>query len=125
MAPTILPAMPAWRLLGPEARDGAANLAADEAIAEALAAGLAPPTLQLRPACYGTLTPYEVVVGGRRRVGSAQLRRRGVVLHEGGILLRFDAAATARWLAAPSPDARRERAARLDAAVTDLQRELG
>lgn len=78
----------------------------------------------LKAACYGSLSPYEVVIGTRKLVGSAQLRRRGVVLHEGGILLRFDAAETAHWLAAATEAEAQRRACLLAARVTDLEREL-
>src|SRR5207237_3798 len=98
--------------------------AAAEPLSVGAARGTAPDPL-LRPACYGSLAPHEIVVGGRKLVGSAQVRRRGVVLHEGGVLLRFDAAATARWLAAPSPEVRQARTERLAATVTDLERALG
>ncbi len=44
----------------------------------------------LRLACYGTLSPFEVVVGKRKLVGLCQVRRRGGALYQTGINLRFD-----------------------------------
>ena len=43
----------------------------------------------LRLACYATLSPYEVVSGGRKLVGLAQARRRAGVLLQAGVLLRW------------------------------------
>lgn len=48
-----------------------------------------PPGSPLRLACYATLSPYEVVVGGRKLVGLAQARRRSGVLYQAGIVLRW------------------------------------
>jgi lipoate-protein ligase A len=49
----------------------------------------------MRMACFGTLSPYEVVVHGRKLVGLAQVRRRGVVLWQSGVHVHFDAHALA------------------------------
>ena len=59
---------PDWRLLVDPPADGAWNMAVDEAILNAVAAGVAPPTLrffQWRPACLslGYFQPYAVVDG--------------------------------------------------------------
>lgn len=42
-------------------------------------------------ACFDATSSYEIAVAGRKLVGSAQLRKYGVVLQHGSILLRFDA----------------------------------
>jgi lipoate-protein ligase A len=52
----------------------------------------------LRLACYGTLSPYEVVVGKRKLVGLCQVRRRGGALYQTGIHLRFDPKALGQFL---------------------------
>ena len=39
----------------------------------------------VRLACYGTLSPWEVVVGERKLVGLCQLRRRAGVLYQAGV----------------------------------------
>jgi lipoate---protein ligase len=69
-------------------------------VAEARAAPAPPADLAtaVRLACFGTLSPYEVVVGGRKLIGLAQVRRRNVVL-QSGLHFTFDAAALARRLA--------------------------
>ena len=73
-------------------------------------------------ACFGSLSPYEVVVGERKLVGLSQIRRGGNALWQSGIYLHFDAAALVRLLAVPEP----ARAAReLEAAATDLHTQLG
>ncbi|MBI2864544.1 MAG: lipoate--protein ligase family protein [Chloroflexi bacterium] len=43
-------------------------------------------------ACFDSASSYEVTVGGRKLVGSAQVRRGGVVLQHGCLLLTFDSA---------------------------------
>jgi lipoate-protein ligase A len=49
-------------------------------------------------ACFGALSPYEVVVDGRKVVGLAQVRRPQGALLQAGILLGFDAAVLAAVL---------------------------
>jgi lipoate-protein ligase A len=44
----------------------------------------------LRLACFGTLSPWEVVIGKRKLVGLCQVRRRPGVLYQTGLHLRFD-----------------------------------
>jgi lipoate-protein ligase A len=44
----------------------------------------------LRAACFGTLSPFEVIVGGKKLVGLAQVRRRTGVLLQSVIHLHFD-----------------------------------
>ncbi|HEX9069038.1 MAG TPA: hypothetical protein VF807_09735 [Ktedonobacterales bacterium] len=44
----------------------------------------------LRLACYGTLSPYEVVVGKRKLVGLCQVRRRGGTLYQAGVYVHFE-----------------------------------
>lgn len=43
------------------------------------------------PACFDAPSWYEVTVGGKKIIGSAQVRRRGVVLQHGSIPLDLDA----------------------------------
>jgi lipoate-protein ligase A len=42
----------------------------------------------LRITCYGLLSPHEVVVGTKKLVGLAQIRRRDLSLFQFGVLLR-------------------------------------
>jgi lipoate-protein ligase A len=51
-------------------------------------AGSDPSARLLPSACYGGLSPHEIVVGGAKLVGLAQIRRRHAVLFQYGILLR-------------------------------------
>ncbi|HEV2580996.1 MAG TPA: hypothetical protein VGT44_09095 [Ktedonobacteraceae bacterium] len=44
----------------------------------------------LRRACYGSLSPYEVVAGQRKVVGLDMIRRRAGTLLQAGLLLRWD-----------------------------------
>jgi lipoate-protein ligase A len=52
----------------------------------------------LRLACYGTLSPWEVVVGKRKLVGLCQVRRRGGALYQTALHLRFDPKALGQFL---------------------------
>ncbi|HST87623.1 MAG TPA: hypothetical protein VLJ14_04525 [Ktedonobacterales bacterium] len=44
----------------------------------------------LRLACFGTLSPWEVVVGKRKLVGLCQVRRRPGTLYQAGVYLQLD-----------------------------------
>lgn len=58
----------------------------------------------LATACFGGVSPYEVIAGGRKLVGLAQVRRSRGVLWQSGLHLDFDARALAEMLAPDSPD---------------------
>lgn len=64
---------------------------------------------RLRPlidaVCFGTLSPYEVVVDGRKVVGLAQVRRRAGELLQAGLHLDFDADGLAALMAPENADA--------------------
>jgi lipoate---protein ligase len=49
-------------------------------------------------ACYGTLSPYEVVAGQRKVVGLDMIRRRTGTLLQAGVLLQWDTTTLARLL---------------------------
>jgi lipoate---protein ligase len=49
-------------------------------------------------ACYGTLSPYEVVAGQRKVVGLDMIRRRAGSLLQAGVLLHWETATLARLL---------------------------
>ncbi|MHB9146040.1 MAG: lipoate--protein ligase family protein [Symbiobacteriia bacterium] len=55
------------------------------------AAGAMRPQGPAAAACFTTSSWYELVVDGRKLVGSAQMRRDGVILQHGSILLDLDA----------------------------------
>lgn len=67
--------------------------------------GPAAPAYQASPACFAVPTWHELVVGGKKVAGSAQVRRDGALLQHGAILLEFDPAAQAavlRWPPGPT-----------------------
>ncbi len=55
--------------------------------------------LLLNRACYGSLSPYEVVVGQRKVVGFDMVRRRSGTLLQAGVLLQWQPAVLAHLLA--------------------------
>jgi lipoate-protein ligase A len=59
----------------------------------------------LRRACFGSLSPYEVVVGQRKVVGLDMIRRRVGTLLQAGVLLHWESEPLARLL---GPTAREE-----------------
>jgi lipoate-protein ligase A len=66
----------------------------------------------LLAACYGALSPHEVVLGTAKLVGLAQIRRRHAALFQFGILLR-DQSALADLLVVPDEATREELRAEL------------
>lgn len=56
----------------------------------------------LRLACYGTLSPWEPVVGARKIVGLSQVRRRPGVLYQVGVYLRWRPERLVELLALPT-----------------------
>ncbi|MCX5819322.1 MAG: biotin/lipoate A/B protein ligase family protein [Deltaproteobacteria bacterium] len=58
--------------------------------AEMKADGRQAPGGTLRSSCFFFPSRYELLVGGRKICGSAQMRSRGVFLQHGSLLLRFD-----------------------------------
>ncbi|CAL96487.1 biotin/lipoate A/B protein ligase family protein [Azoarcus olearius] len=89
---------------------------------------LAPDELARRPgdpalgwACFGGLSPWEVIADGRKLVGLAQLRRQhGVLLTTGTLLYRPEWSLLCDALGRPADDI-----ARLDAATTSCAELLG
>ena len=55
-------------------------------------------------ACFGALSPHEVVAGGRKVVGLAQVRRRSGTLLQAGFALRLDGGRLAEVLAVPASE---------------------
>jgi lipoate-protein ligase A len=80
-------------------------------------------------ACFDAPSHYEVTFDGRKLVGSAQVRKEGVVLQHGSILLAFDPGRVAAVLNLPSRDAKDKLAAMLAKKATSLaqaaNREIG
>ncbi len=70
------------------------------------------------PVCFEVPSDYEITVGGRKLVGSAQMRARGVVLQHGAIPLYGDVARICPLLAVcPDPAQVRARAATVEQAL--------
>lgn len=65
------------------------------------------------PACFAAPSWYELVVGRRKLVGSAQLRRQRALLQHGSILLRLDVGRLLSLLRWPDEAARQRENARL------------
>lgn len=78
----------------------------------------------LRLACYGTLSPWEVVIGKRKLVGLCQVRRKAGALYQTGIHLRFDPKALGQLLDLNN-NRRKELATRLHNAAAGLDTAAG
>jgi lipoate-protein ligase A len=92
--PLVLPdVVSSYRWLGETWREALAvlGIAARVATPEEAREDRLPDDLRedLRRACFGTLSPFEVVVGGRKLVGLAQIRRRTATLLQAGIHREF------------------------------------
>jgi lipoate-protein ligase A len=74
--------------------------------------------------CFGSLSPFEVVVGRRKLVGLAQIRRRGATLFQAGIYLGPTVHEIADLLAVPA-ERRVDLATDLAARTTDLETVTG
>jgi lipoate-protein ligase A len=65
--------------------------------------------------CFETPADFEIVAGGRKLIGSAQMRARGALLQHGTLPLKGDIARICSFLVvSPDPDRVRERAATLE-----------
>jgi lipoate---protein ligase len=78
----------------------------------------------IRWACYGTLSPFEPVVGLRKAVGLCQVRRRAAMLYQVGIYLSWKPEALVALLALSS-DERRSLAHRLHGAAVGVDELTG
>lgn len=78
----------------------------------------------LKRICFGGRSPYEAMVGQRKVIGLAQVRRRGGALFQCGVYLRWQPKRTAALIAAPVDD-RAALAEGLAARVAGLDELLG
>jgi lipoate-protein ligase A len=78
----------------------------------------------LQLACYGTLSPWEVVVGRRKLVGLCQVRRRPGALYQIGVYRHFDPKALGQLLDLNNTT-RKTLATRLHNATVGLDQALG
>lgn len=75
--------------------------------------------------CFDVASAYEIIVGGRKLVGSAQARRGGAILQHGSILLDIDWDAWASVFAYATEAGKQRAYAKLPARMTSLKHELG
>lgn len=94
-----------------------AEARADVAALRATETSLAQTLLQT---CYGALSPYEIVVEGRKLVGLAQVRRRDATLFQIGVLLR-DQSPLADFLCVADEPAREQLRAELARRTVGLE----
>jgi lipoyl(octanoyl) transferase len=92
---------------------------------DAVLARTSDPTVPLRDRqatvpCFGSTTRAEITVGGRKLVGSAQHRMRGLMIQHGSILVGPEHLRLTEFLNA-APELRERYASRLSAATTSLK----
>lgn len=76
-------------------------------------------------ACFDAPSHYELTARGRKLAGSAQVRKDGVILQHGSILLAFQPEQVAALLNLPSPEEQRSVAAMLAKRAISVQEILG
>ena len=76
-------------------------------------------------ACFDAPSSYEITVGGRKLVGSAQVRKKGVVLQHGSLPLEGDVARIFDFLRVPSEERREALKQELRDRATSLELALG
>ena len=75
--------------------------------------------------CFELPSSYEITAGGKKLIGSAQVRRRGGVLQHGSLPLKGDIARICRVLAYPDEEQRNIAASRLRSRATTMESLLG
>jgi len=88
------------------------------------ATGQRKPAAELTPVCFETPSDYEITVGGRKLVGSAQWRGRGGVLQHGSLPLYGDLGRIVDYLTFAEAEREQQRRAVRERAAT-LQDALG
>jgi lipoate-protein ligase A len=76
-------------------------------------------------ACFDAPSAYEVTAGGKKLVGSAQVRRREAVLQHGSLPLQGDITRICRYLVVPSEERRQALCQELRVRATSLELILG
>jgi lipoate-protein ligase A len=76
-------------------------------------------------ACFDSPSWYEMVVGGRKIIGSAQTRRNGVILQHGSLLVSFDPGRLASLVRSRGASGRERLSRRLREGVTSISEQLG
>lgn len=77
------------------------------------------------PACFDSPSDYELMAGGKKVVGSAQMRRDGVILQHGSILMSLDIDRMLRVLAFPTREQRERTRQTLEQHAGSLGEALG
>ncbi len=77
------------------------------------------------PACFDGPSHYEITIGQRKLVGSAQMRKKGVVLQHGTLPLYGDITRIAEALYVDAPGQRMAIVSRLNYRATTLEASLG
>lgn len=106
---------------------GLAHLGAEAAMTKPAAAYGHRKSVEQSPACFDAPVNYELTVDSKKLIGSAQVRRQGVVLQHGSILLRFsaqDLAAVLNTEQTGEEELRAMLAARVMSLEAALQREV-
>jgi lipoate-protein ligase A len=88
----------AYRWLGEALAEALTAVGVPDVEVLALERARAAPPGPAADACFGGLSPWEVLAGGRKVVGLSQTRRRTGALLQAGLPLRLDAARLARLL---------------------------
>ena len=104
---------------------GLASLGLETRLAEGRQRTDAPGRRGLSAACFDAPSWYELNAGGKKLVGSAQVRRFGVLLQHGSIPLALDAGALFACLKFPDEAARARAKAAFAAKATSLWEALG
>lgn len=95
----------AYRWLGEAWLEALLSLRVAARLVSPAEARLAPPLgPDVAMACFGSLSPFEIVVTGRKLVGLAQVRRGNGTLLQAGIHMQFDAMGLAALLPAQQPE---------------------
>ena len=76
-------------------------------------------------ACFDAPSHYEVTVEGKKLIGSAQVRKNGVILQHGSVLLKFSAEQFVDLLRLPSAEKREETTQMLKSRATSVEEALG
>ena len=76
-------------------------------------------------ACFDAPSSYEITLGGKKLVGSAQVRKKGVVLQHGSLPLEGDIARIFDFLKVSSEERREELKHELRARATSLELAMG
>jgi lipoate-protein ligase A len=84
----------------------------------------APSRTSTNPVCFEVPSTYEITVGGKKLVGSAQARRKDGVLQHGSLPLTGDLTRILQVLAFPDEDSRTRAAERLLKRATTVENAL-